>query len=208
MASSTICPQCQSANTSSTSRGGVSSRQAFSNRLCNACGTVWRPAAPRWLAIAIIVAGLVVPFAAITINSAIAQHFSDINDLGFGASSSKSSNTPWQNGFYISVGLGACVYGIRILRGRAGQLHVLEKGSAAPPIIRPGSEIPNSRSLFAPLESQPPRNSGKVVSTAKVVEPAVTPGGDGQCVACQQRIDVGIRLCPHCGSIQPLRLRQ
>src|SRR6476660_4482021 len=61
MSDYTQCPVCRSANTKRTKgEFAVLGFQAFGNRICELCGTAWRPSCPRWVAITCMLAGGVV----------------------------------------------------------------------------------------------------------------------------------------------------
>jgi len=129
MSSHAQCPECQSSR-SRTARGrfAASGTQAFRNRECKECGTVWRPSCPRGVAVVFIAAGFVLPLSIIFI---------------FGAFPNEARGF-WSMGSVFVIGISSAVYGIRVLRGRAGQLRVLGKvetkaeNAAVLPAFRPG----------------------------------------------------------------------
>ena len=120
------CPTYQNLKTRTASGQFASSGdQAFKNRTCDACGTTWRPACPRWLAITIIVAGIVLPLGLLALNLAGSQGISELgNTMG------RPAQTQPRNGWGMPAVCGfvmaACgLYGIRVLYGKAGQMRIL-----------------------------------------------------------------------------------
>jgi len=137
----TQCPTCRSLSTHVTEgEFKASGFQAFGNRVCDECGTAWRPGCPRWAAILSILTGCVVlgcVFGAIRFlfKQHVLPNFSD-------ASAFKGLLL---FGFFTVMGLWACFYGITVLLGRAGKMIILGKVLAAPAAPEPSE--PESSSL-------------------------------------------------------------
>jgi len=117
-----ICPECRSENTAvATGQFAGSGNQAFKNRLCRVCGTAWRPACPRWVAIALIVLGCLIP----PIENGISKQFSDVgkatNNPGMVAEGHQSNWLP-----ILLAGI-AVSSGLSVLIGVTGKLKILGK---------------------------------------------------------------------------------
>lgn len=129
------CPVCESLNTQVTEgEFKASGFQAFGNRICNRCGTAWRPSCPRWAAIVCVVTGVLLLLAILVpLGLVLAQH--KIPDLG-GDNSLKGVGIV---GFFVVAGFGFAVYGIAVLCGRAGSMKILGKVIRAPDIPESGA---------------------------------------------------------------------
>src|SRR5215469_3361232 len=76
------CPVCQRAKTRrAVGRFASSFHQVFYNRICDGCGTAWRPDCPRWTAVAMIILGCVIPVAFIAIQWSVYRAENDLNAL-------------------------------------------------------------------------------------------------------------------------------
>jgi len=122
------CPACRSLSTHVT-KGELkaSGFQAFGNRVCDECGTAWRPRCPRWAAILSIVTGCGllagVWAASSSFSGQPASH--NLND-------SNAGKGLLLFGFFTVMGLWAFFYGVAVLLGRAGKTKILGKVLAAP----------------------------------------------------------------------------
>jgi hypothetical protein len=121
------CPACRSLNT--TVKTGPLSRsltgQAFKNRICSDCGTVWRPPTPKWMAIIVIVLGIAAPL----LQSGIAKA-----SIGLNAALGKPVVDPhsgWDWLCYAVSGM-AVAYGLLALFGKAGRFEILRKAGENP----------------------------------------------------------------------------
>ena len=132
----TQCPACGSLRTHVTKgEFKASGFQAFGNRVCDRCGTAWRPRCPRWAAIVSIVAGCVVLALGVT-----CLFFTQPGTPNF--SDAKAVKGLVTAGFFAVMGLWACAYGMAVLSRRTGELKILGKvlaAPAAPEISEPGS---------------------------------------------------------------------
>jgi len=120
----TQCPACRSLNTHVTKgEFKASGFQAFGNRVCNQCGTAWRPRCPRWAAIGSIVTGFFV----------LGGVLATVVFLG-PATLSNAKDAEGVVGFCLLVVMGtwAFFYGMAVLLGRAGKMRILGKVLAAP----------------------------------------------------------------------------
>ena len=166
----TQCPACHCPRTHVTKgEFKASGFQAFGNRLCDRCGTAWRPRCPRWAAILSIFAGCAM------LGGILAISWPDLHRNGLssffeasGRGSRKDAKAVVGFVTLVVVALGACFYGIAVLCGQAGKMEILGKLLVLPP----GSEI-----------SEP--DSGSVT--------------DMTCAGCQRPIPPGSAYCPHCG---------
>lgn len=147
------CPKCQSARTK---QHASSHLRPLTDRVCRECGTIWRPGTPRPLAYALILAGILLPIAVLTIDAAMKQDFQDLNQMGYGTAPPEASKFSLTRFVAIGSGLIAIIYGIRVVRGRAGQLHVLGRvepeRNVAP--VEPAEFAPGDRpcvSCFQPV---------------------------------------------------------
>ncbi len=124
------CPACQSAKIKTASGQFASSpSQAVNNLQCEACGTAWRPACSRGLAIFIIIAGIVLPGGVIAIEAAIGRGFADVA-ASTGKPTEGSNSGTWVIVVICVAAMIRCVYyGVKVLRGEAGQLKILGKVS-------------------------------------------------------------------------------
>jgi hypothetical protein len=120
----TQCPACRSLSTHVTKgEFKASGFQAFGNRVCDECGTAWRPRCPRWAAILSIVTGCVMLGGIFAVPG------------GFFLSQSPSRNLNDANafkgllvlGFFVVMGFCSFFYGIAVLLGRAGKMEILGK---------------------------------------------------------------------------------
>jgi succinate dehydrogenase/fumarate reductase cytochrome b subunit len=130
----TQCPACRSLSTHVTNREfKASGFQAFGNRVCDQCGTAWRPRCPRWAAIVSIVTGCAM------LGGFLAVAWPDLQRYGLASffESARASGKTIKplKGFAILVvvALWACFYGVAVLLGRAGKMEILGKVLAAPP---------------------------------------------------------------------------
>lgn len=117
-----ICPECRSKNTTiATGRFAGGGNQAFKNRICVDCRTAWRPACPRWVAIALIVLGLLVP----KMQDAITKQSADLANAtnAIGIKSAPADHSIWP---YVVAGI-AVTAGFSVLFGPAGKLKILGK---------------------------------------------------------------------------------
>jgi succinate dehydrogenase/fumarate reductase cytochrome b subunit len=139
----TQCPACRSLCTHVT-KGDfkASGFQAFGNRVCDQCGTAWRPRCPRWAAIVSIVTGCAM------LGGFLAVAWPDLQRYGLASffESARASGKTIKplKGFAILVvvALWACFYGVAVLLGRAGKMEILGKvlaPPAAPEISEPDS---------------------------------------------------------------------
>ena len=137
----TQCPACLSLSTHVTKgEFQASGFQAFGNRVCDKCGTAWRPHCPQWAAIVSIGTGCVVLGIVLVIVGFLFNQHVPPNFSGRGAF--KGVLTV---GFLVVMGSGACCYGIAVLLGRAGKMKILGKVLAAPAASEtsePGSSSP------------------------------------------------------------------
>src|ERR1017187_5605233 len=110
----TQCPACRSLSTHVTKgEFKASGFQAFGNRVCDECGTAWRPRCPRWAAILSIVTGCVMLGGIFAVPG------------GFFLSQSPSRNLNDANafkglfvlGFFVVMGFCSFFYGIAVLLG-------------------------------------------------------------------------------------------
>jgi hypothetical protein len=132
------CPVCHSLRTRVTKgEFKASGFQAFDNRICDQCGTAWRPRCPRWAAIVSIVGGCVVVGSVLAI---VGFLFNRYGPHIF--SNVKSFKLLVIFGLFAGMGLWACSYGVDVLRRRAGRVKILGKvieAPAAPETSEPGS---------------------------------------------------------------------
>ena len=147
--------------------------QAFGNRLCDRCGTAWRPRCPRWAAILSIIAGCAM------VGGFLAIAWPDLQRNGLSSLFESSGRESGKNaravlGFVTLavMALWACLYGIAVLCGLAGKMEILGKLLVLPP----GSETSES--------------DGSSVT-------------DVLCSGCQRPVPSGSAYCPHCGRPQP-----
>ena len=125
----TQCPACRSLSTHVTKgEFKASGFQAFGNRVCDECGTAWRPRCPRWAAIVSIVTGClllgcVLGATGFLLNQHVPSNFSD----------AKALKGVVMVGFFTVMGLWALFYGITVLLGRAGKMQILGKLLVSPP---------------------------------------------------------------------------
>jgi predicted RNA-binding Zn-ribbon protein involved in translation (DUF1610 family) len=124
------CPHCRTTNVAKMRSKWI----AYScDYVCNSCGTMWRPACPKWAAIAAIIAGgflgvLFLPIAILGLFNPPPK--SDILGLIVGLVVFGSLGT---------LGVGFVAYGVAVLRGKSGKFAILKlvQGKGAP--------IPQSR---------------------------------------------------------------
>ena len=129
----TQCPACRSLCTHVT-KGDfkASGFQAFGNRVCDQCGTAWRPRCPRWAAIVSIVTGCLM------LGGFLAIAWPDLQRDGLATffesaqASGKSIKPVVGLATLTVVALWACFYGVAVLLGRAGKMEILGKVLAAP----------------------------------------------------------------------------
>jgi hypothetical protein len=132
----TQCPACRSLSTHVTKgEFKASGFQAFGNRVCDHCGTAWRPRCSHWAAIGSIVAGFFV----------LGGVLATVVFLG-PATLSNAKDVEGVVGFCLLVvmGLWAFFYGIAVLFGRAGKMRILGKVLSAQAEGEPSE--PGSRS--------------------------------------------------------------
>jgi hypothetical protein len=152
----TQCPACHSPSTHVT-KGEFKATgfQAFGNRVCNECGTGWRPACPRGVATVSIVSGFVVFGCALTVaGSSLAKFgFPPLGDA-------KDLKAIGPVGFLGVMGAWALFYGIAVLRGRAASSRFWAKFSwlrgrrlptqATPTLVCAGYQRPVSPGGYCP----------------------------------------------------------
>jgi hypothetical protein len=125
----TQCPACRSLSTHVTKgEFKASGFQAFGNRVCDQCGTAWRPRCPRWAAIVSIVTGCALLGAILAVTGGFL--FSQPAPHSFRDAMSGKGLLLF--GFFTVMGLWACSYGIAVLLSRAGKMIILGKVLAAP----------------------------------------------------------------------------
>ena len=126
----TQCPACRSLSTHVTKgEFKASGFQAFGNRVCDRCGTAWRPRCPRWAAILSIITGCVL------LGGILAFA------VGFFLSHSPSPNVNDPKafkgllvfGFFTLMGFWSFLYGLAVLLSRAGKMEILGKVLVFPP---------------------------------------------------------------------------
>ena len=111
------CPTCGGNDVKKVaSQGGFS---VNGDRMCNSCGTLWRPPfAKGWAVVAIIAAALLLFAAGVTFIAHFQRGESFRGGVVFGA------------GFPLLAGtFGIFAYGIAVLCGKAGRGHVIREGS-------------------------------------------------------------------------------
>jgi RNA polymerase subunit RPABC4/transcription elongation factor Spt4 len=125
----TQCPACRSLSSHVTEgEFKASGFQAFGNRVCDACGTAWRPRCPRWAAIVSIVTGCVLLGAILAVAGGVLFSQPAPHSL----SDAMSGKGLLLFGFFTVMGLWAFFYGVAVLLGRAGKMIILGKVLAAP----------------------------------------------------------------------------
>ena len=128
----TQCPACGSLSTHVTKgEFKASGFQAFGNRVCDKCGTAWRPRCPRWAAILSIITGCVVLGGIL----AFAVGFLFSRSASPNVSDPKAFKGLLMFGFFTLMGFWSFSYGIAVLLGRAGKMEILGKVLAAPAVF-------------------------------------------------------------------------
>jgi hypothetical protein len=115
------CPACRSFHTKETLLFGRSGVQAFKNRRCCDCGTAWRPPTPKWLAIVVIVLGLLLPLLLSAVDRKSNEMF---------AATGRPSQTFPGNWIPFAFGGFAVAAGMSVLFGKIGKLKILGKVEA------------------------------------------------------------------------------
>jgi len=124
------CPACGSSNS------GVSLRefkawgwQPLGNRICGECGTAWRPQCPRWAAAVSIVLGCVMwaIALALVIPALHKQGLSNFIDDVIQNRSTERDKAMVMFVTFVALALWPFLYGIAVLRGRAGKPMILGK---------------------------------------------------------------------------------
>ena len=143
----TKCPSCGSSNsrvslTEFRARWGW---QPLGNRICGVCGTAWRPQCPRWAAVVSIVVGCLMWATALTLVGLAAreQGLPKFVDSIVQNQSPDVSKAILVFAAFILLALWPFLYGIAVLRGRAGEIKVLGKvgpTSSAWPTPESGSQ--------------------------------------------------------------------
>jgi hypothetical protein len=168
----TQCPTCGSSN-SRVSQTEFRARwgwQPLGNRICEECGTAWRPQCPRWAAVVSIVLGCAMwaIALALVIPALHKQGLSNFIDDLMQNQSRDRDEAILMFVVFVMLALWPFLYGIAVLRGRAGKPMILGKVLSAP---------------VAALASELGTGSTTV----------------GVCVGCQRPIPPGSKYCPHCG---------
>jgi hypothetical protein len=142
----TECPSCGSSNsrvslTEFRARWGW---QPLGNRICGECGTAWRPQCPRWAAAVSIVVGCVMWAGALALVGLAAheQGLSNFIDSIVQNESPEVGKATLLFATFILLALWPFLYGMAVLRGRAGKLEILGKvlpTSSVPEISETGS---------------------------------------------------------------------
>ena len=118
------CPQCGSTDTTETTLFGKSGLQAYKNRLCRPCGTGWRPASPKWLGLALIALGCVVPW----LEFSMAKNSAELNAATAGIGLSSGTQLPTNpSSLAISIGILSAFSGIAVLFGPLRKSKILGK---------------------------------------------------------------------------------
>jgi hypothetical protein len=141
----TQCPTCGSSNSRvSLTEFKAWGWQPLGNRICGECGTAWRPQCPRWAAVVSIVLGCVmwtVAFALVGL-AAQEQGLSNFIDSIVQNQSPEVSKAILVFAVFVLLALWPFLYGIAVLRGRAGKPMILGKVLATPAALEksePGS---------------------------------------------------------------------
>jgi hypothetical protein len=177
----TKCPSCGSPNSRVSMREFKAwGWQPLGNRICEACGTAWRPQCPRCAAVVSIVVGCVMWAGALALVGLAAreQGFSNFIDSIVQDQSPEVGKAILVFAAFILLALWPFLYGISVLRGQAGQLEILSK------VLSPSSVPETTESGSRPLPAR-------------------------VCAGCQQPVPPGSAFCPHCGlrqSSNPMRL--
>ncbi len=150
MSEYTQCPACRSLNTRVT-KGDFRAKgfQALGNRICDQCGTAWRPRCPRWAAIACIITGCVM------LGGFSVTAWPDLHSHGLGTLLNMQGRRGSAKGLVglvtlVVAAFWACLYGIAVLCGHAGKLTVLGKvlptqGGSAEPERDLANDVPCTR---------------------------------------------------------------
>jgi len=142
--SNSQCPKCGSRDSKALKFDKAKSRQFqfLPNRECMKCGLTWKPACPKWGAISVVVFGgalfaLFATLAATTIYGAV---FSEGMKFQWNPSFSQKTSQILNRLETVNLGMFICSfiywvpaligwraarYGIRVLRGKAGELQIL-----------------------------------------------------------------------------------
>ena len=129
----TQCPACRSLSTHVTNREfKASGFQAFGNRVCDQCGTAWRPRCSRWAAIVSIVIGCLMLGGFLAIAWPDLQRYGLATFFESARASGKTIKPVVGFATLVVVALWACFYGVAVQLGRAGKMEILGKVLAAP----------------------------------------------------------------------------
>ena len=132
----TQCPTCGSSNsrvslTEFRARWGW---QPLGNRICGECGTTWRRQCPRWAAVVSIVLGCAMwaIALALVIPALHKQGLSNFIDDVIQNQSTERDKAMVMFLTFVVLALWPFLYGIAVLRGRAGKPMILGKVHSAP----------------------------------------------------------------------------
>ena len=135
----TQCPTCGSSNsrvslTEFRARWGW---QPLGNRSCGACGTAWRPQCPRWAAVVSIVLGCAMWAGALAVVWAASrkQGLPNLIDSIVQNQSPEVEKAILLFTVLVLLALWPFLYGIAVLRGRAGKPMILGKVLASPAVV-------------------------------------------------------------------------
>ncbi len=133
----TQCPACGSSNSRVSLREFKAwGWQPLGNRICGACGTAWRPQCPRWAAVASILVGSLMWAVALAF---ILPEFHKLGFSGFIDAAIQERSRDSDKAILlltalILVALWPFLYGVAVLRGRAGELKILGRVCSVPDV--------------------------------------------------------------------------